>query len=81
MNYYENKMLQDRETRGFAASVGLFLTAPLFAMVGSFIIGIIVPSIAVTAFFGIWAAISMLSIFGAVGVILEKQERKRSQHA
>ena len=81
MNYYENKMLEERESRIFAASVGLLLTAPLFGIIGSVVIGVLIPSAGVAAFFGTWALISLLGIFGIAGGIREKMERRRHQNA
>jgi hypothetical protein len=81
MNYYENKMLEERESRIFAASIGLFFTTPLFGIIGSVVIGMLIPSASAAAFFGTWALVSLLGIFGIVGGIREKMERRRNQNA
>jgi hypothetical protein len=73
MNYYESKMLQDRESHLIGAGISFILMSPLFGIVaGVFILS----AIAMYVTIGLVALLGVLTI--AAG-IKEKVDRNRNQ--
>lgn len=78
MNYYEQKMLQDREAHLLSASINL----TIFALPVAFILALI-PAYFLQlpyqpVFYAIWAALEIFGVLGVIGAIREKIVRKRN---
>lgn len=72
MNYYESKVLQDRESHLIGAGVTLFLLSPAFGLVAGVFLA---SAIAMYVTTGIVGLVGILSIGAAVH---EKMERKQN---
>ena len=73
MNYYENKVLQDRESHLIGAGISFILMAPLFGIVaGAFLLS----SLALYVVTGLFVLFGIMAIGGG---IKEKVDRKHNQ--
>jgi hypothetical protein len=71
MNYYEQKQLQDRESRMIGAGISLILMSPAFG-IGVFIVFPSAATLYVTT-----AIVASLGVLSIAAGIKEKNERKR----
>lgn len=71
MNHYEQKMLQDRESRIIGAGVSLIIMSPAFGIVAGAFLASAAALYAVTALFAVFGVLSI------VAGIKEKRERKQ----
>jgi hypothetical protein len=81
MNYYENKMLEDREARSLSGGI----TFLIFGLPIAFILSIFVAyplGLPLTpVFYGIWATLELVGVGSIAVAIKEKIDRKRNQNS
>jgi hypothetical protein len=79
MNYYEQKMLQDRENRGIGGGLVFILISPIMGFIGAFIgdaAGAATLGFYIGTLVGIATGIAVM-----VGWVKEKRARSRNQIA
>jgi hypothetical protein len=75
MNYYENKVLQDRESHLTGAGVTFLLMSPAFGIIaGAFLAS-------ATALYVTTVAVALAGVAGIVAGVMEKIDRKRNQNS
>ena len=78
MNYYENKILQDRESHLIGAGISFVLMSPLLALAIGAVLGSATGMVNIF-FYGTWAVVLMFGVLSIVTGIKEKINRKRNQ--
>jgi hypothetical protein len=72
MDYYQDKVLQDRESHLIGAGISFIIMAPLCGIVaGAFLLS-------AAAFYAVTGLFVLFGILGIIGGIKEKVERKRN---
>ena len=81
MNYYENKVLQDREHHIIATGVVLTIFALPIAAILAMFVAIITSSSSSAPLYVLWAMIELFGVVGIAAGIKEKVDRRRNQNS
>lgn len=71
MDYYQNKVLQDRELHLIGAGISFIIVAPAFGIVAGALLS------SATAFYAVTGFFVLFGVLAIVGGIKEKVDRKR----
>jgi ethanolamine transporter EutH len=81
MNYYENKVLEDREHRIIATGVVVTIFALPIAAIFAGFVAIVMSSASSVPFYVLWAMLELLGIACTASGIKEKVDRKHNQNS